>query len=133
LDLKSRFGDRLLLRVSLDHYDRELHELVRGPRSWDPAIKGLKWLSDNGFHIHAAGRACWNEDDGAMRKGLARLFAREGIRIDALDPAVMALFPEVDADLDVPEITERCWGILGKSPADVMCATSRRVVKRKGE
>ena len=26
-----------------------------------------------------------------------------------------------------------CWDILGKSPADIMCATSRMVVHRKGE
>ena len=32
----------------------------------------------------------------------------------------------------MPEITEACWGILGKSPDDVMCANSRMVVKFKG-
>jgi hypothetical protein len=39
----------------------------------------------------------------------------------------------MDAAADVPEITEACWGILGKSPESVMCATSRMIVKRKGE
>jgi hypothetical protein len=39
----------------------------------------------------------------------------------------------MDAAADVPEITETCWSILGKSPESVMCATSRMVVKRKGE
>ncbi|MBU2033063.1 MAG: radical SAM protein, partial [Alphaproteobacteria bacterium] len=34
---------------------------------------------------------------------------------------------------DIAEITGECWSILGKSPADVMCATSRMVVHRKGE
>ena len=48
------------------------------------------------------------------------------LRID-----ILTLFPEMDARVDVPEITEACWGILHKSPADVMCATSRMVVKRK--
>jgi hypothetical protein len=38
----------------------------------------------------------------------------------------------MDARVDVPEITEACWGILHKSPDDVMCASSRMVVKRKG-
>jgi hypothetical protein len=33
---------------------------------------------------------------------------------------------------DVPEITEACWGILGKAPAAMMCASSRMIVKRKG-
>jgi hypothetical protein len=42
------------------------------------------------------------------------------------------VFPEMDAAADVPEITEACRGILGKSPENVMCATSRMVVKRRG-
>jgi hypothetical protein len=37
----------------------------------------------------------------------------------------------MDETADVPEITEACWGILGKSPDDVMCARSRMVVKFK--
>jgi pyruvate-formate lyase-activating enzyme len=132
LALRHRFGDRLCLRVSLDHYDSAMHELVRGKRSWRPAIEGFKWLSDNGFHIHAAARACWNEPDAQMRAGFAALFAREGIRIDTSDPVRMMILPEMNATLDVPEITERCWGILGVSPEAMMCASSRMVVKRKG-
>jgi hypothetical protein len=42
------------------------------------------------------------------------------------------IFPEMDATVDGPEITEACWGILGKSPEIVMCATSRMVAKHKG-
>ena len=33
---------------------------------------------------------------------------------------------------EVPEITNACWEILGKRPGEVMCASSRMVVKRKG-
>ncbi|MDS4009987.1 MAG: radical SAM protein, partial [Defluviicoccus sp.] len=51
---------------------------------------------------------------------------------DAADPTRLVLFPEMEADADVPEITERCWAILGKTPASVMCATSRMVIKRRG-
>ena len=42
------------------------------------------------------------------------------------------LFPEMDETVEVPEITTSCWGILDKSPDDIMCASSRMVVKRKG-
>jgi hypothetical protein len=38
----------------------------------------------------------------------------------------------MEAGKDVPEITTACWSILHKSPRDVMCASSRMVVKRKG-
>ncbi|HYF53251.1 MAG TPA: radical SAM protein, partial [Salinarimonas sp.] len=132
LALRERHGDRLTVRVSIDHYTRELHELERGPRSWQPTLEGLVWLSRNGFAINAAGRLYSGEPEGVVRGGYARLFAEHGIGLDARDPVQLVLFPEMDEAADVPEITEACWGILGKSPADVMCASSRMVVKRKG-
>ena len=63
---------------------------------------------------------------------MPRLFADLGVAIDAQNPATLVLFPEMDATVDVPEITTACWGILKKSPDSVMCASSRMVVKRKG-
>jgi hypothetical protein len=38
----------------------------------------------------------------------------------------------MDAGAEMPEITEACWGILGRSLESVMCATVRMVVKGKG-
>ena len=38
----------------------------------------------------------------------------------------------MDPVKDVPEITASCWSILGKDLKDVMCASSRMLVKRKG-
>jgi uncharacterized Fe-S cluster-containing radical SAM superfamily protein len=132
LRLRERFGGRLALRVSLDHYSQVLHEKERGRRSWEPALNGLKWLSGNGFAIQVAGRTMWGESPAREREGYARLFAAHGIRVEAADPAALVLFPEMDALADVPEITEACWSILGVNPGEVMCASSRMVVKRKG-
>jgi uncharacterized Fe-S cluster-containing radical SAM superfamily protein len=132
LDLKARYGDRLALRVSIDHYDREVHESERGARSWDPMLDGLKWLDENGFNIAVAGRTFSHEPEDRMRAGFARLFAAEGVGLDAYDPARLLLLPEMDEGADVPEITTACWGILGASPSNVMCAHERMVVKRKG-
>ena len=130
--MREAHGDRLTIRVSIDHYTRALHEEERGERSWAPMIEGLRWLSDHGFHIAAAGRTLWGGEDSELQAGYARLFADEGISIDASDPAQLVLFPEMDTAVDVPEITTACWDILGQSPDDVMCASSRMVVKRKG-
>ncbi|MGE0745390.1 MAG: radical SAM protein [Rhodospirillales bacterium] len=132
LALRERFGGRLVLRVSIDHYGQALHEVERGRRSWEPAVHGLRWLAENGFALHVAGRTCWGETEDSLRRGYARLFADAGVAIDAADPARLVLFPEMDAGLDVPEITEACWSILGVSPDAMMCATSRMVVKRRG-
>lgn len=132
LALRERFGDSLAIRVSVDHYTAGLHERERGPRTWKPTLSGLKWLSDRGFNVAVAGRTYWGEDEAAMRAGYARLFEREGIRVDADDPVGLVLFAEMDERVDVPEITTACWGILDLDPRDVMCASSRMVVKRKG-
>lgn len=131
-DLRERFGSALNFRVSLDHYTKTLHETERGANSWDKALAGITYLSVHGFSVCVAGRLCWGEDETAARAGYARLFTAHGINIDAGNPAGLVLFPEMDARLDVPEITTACWGILHKSPADVMCASSRMVIKRKG-
>lgn len=133
LDLRERFGERLTLRVSLDHHTQAGHEGERGPRSWEPGLDGLKWLSENGFSIAVAGRLLPGEGMAEAREGYARLFAEHAIRIDAHDPLRMVLFPEMDETRDIAEITNDCWDILGKKPADIMCASSRMVVHRKGE
>lgn len=132
LDLRQRYGDALTVRVSLDHYTQALHERVRGLRSWEPAIKGLAWLTANGFKIDLAGRTLWHETEEQVRAGFAELIANQGWPVDATNPANLVLFPEMDMAVDVPEITTACWDILGKRPQDVMCASSRMVVKRKG-
>lgn len=132
-DLLGRFGGQLKLRVSLDHYDEAMHAKERGDRSWKPAIRGLRWLSEKGFTFSVAGRTFWGEAEQSMREGYAGLFEQENIKLDAFDSHDLVLFPEMDVSVDVPEITTACWEILGKDPADVMCASSRMVVKHKGD
>jgi uncharacterized Fe-S cluster-containing radical SAM superfamily protein len=125
--------DQIIFRVSLDHYSQTVHEAERGTNSWDKAIDGLKWLAANGFSIAVAGRHLGDESDAVARLGYAALFAAQGLSINASDPAQLVLFPEMDAHADVPEITTACWDILNVNPASLMCASSRMVVKRKGE
>ena len=132
LRLREVHGDQLTIRVSIDHYDPELHEEERGERSWTPMIEGLRWLSDCGFRLIAAGRTLWGDEESELRAGFVRLFADLGVRIDAIDPSQLIIFPEMNSSVDVPEITTGCWGLLGQSPDDIMCASSRMVVKRKG-
>jgi len=129
--LRERHGCRLVMRVSLDHYSKALHEEERGTDSFDKTVEGIDWLAGEGFTLALAGRTCWGESEADARTGYAALIAQRGWRVDAYDGAALVLFPEMDGS-DVPEITEACWGILHKDPKDVMCASSRMVVKRKG-
>ncbi len=132
LRLNDRYGERLTLRVSLDHYTKALHEEERGANSWDRTMDGIDWISKHGFNLAIAGRTLWDEDAGLARAGYGELVKSRNWPIDIGDQARMVIFPEMDLKADVPEITTRCWDILGISPGDMMCAKSRMVVKRKG-
>lgn len=133
LALRARFGDRLTLRVSIDHPDPVRHDAERQAGSFAVALDGLRWLAANGFRAHVAGRAGFDPGgEAAARAAFAALFAAEGLAINADDPEALTLFPEMDAQQDVPEITTACWGILKKHPDSLMCASARMVVKRRG-
>lgn len=132
LKLQMQHGDRLTLRVSLDHYSQPLHDLYRGERAYALALDGIRWLSAHRFRINLAGRTLWNESEKMLREGFQRLCTREEILVDCYDPSQLILFPEMDETLDVPEITNACWSLLNVNPDDMMCATSRMIVKRKG-
>ena len=96
------------------------------------SLLGLRWLRDQGASIHVAGRLMWDEREEDARRGYQRLFERECLSNTSGTHPELVLFPEIDEDAEVPEITTECWGLLGKSPDSVMCASSRMVVKRKG-
>lgn len=123
----------LVLRVSLDHPDPAVHDAERGPGGFAATLEGLRWLVAEGFTVHVAGRLGFGgAPEPELRAGFAALFAAEGIPVDAADPVALMLFPEMDARADVPEITTACWGILGKRPESLMCASARMLVKRRG-
>lgn len=132
LALQNEFGDRLTLRISLDHFSKDLHNAERGAGSYEITLKGMRWLRDNGIKMALAGRSMFGDNEADSRAGYDALFKTESFDIDAQNPAMTVLFPEMDETVEVPEITTECWGILNKSPNDVMCASSRMVVKRKG-
>lgn len=132
LGLHHKYGTHMSLRVSVDHYRKELHEEERGLHSWKPVLAGLQWLVLNGFTVAVAGRTRWGGDEKELRAGFSQLFAEHEIKLDASNPQHLILFPEMDGKASVPEITTACWDILGVSPNDMMCASSRMVVKRKG-
>jgi hypothetical protein len=132
LDLDTRYSGCLTLRVSLDHYSKRMHETERGRRTWDTVLQGLDWLAEHYFRISIAGRTCWGEPESEAREGYADLISSRGWPVDASDPLSLVLFPEMDETVDVPEISAACWDVVGVAPKDVMCATSRMIVKRKG-
>ena len=132
LELVRDHGERLTLRISVDHWSDKLHDEERGRGAFARTLEGMKWLRDNGIRMTVAGRTVWGETEADSREGYRAFFDRHGFAIDANKPDQTVLFPEMDENVEVPEITSACWEILGKTPDQVMCSSSRMVVKRKG-
>lgn len=132
LELKERYGARLRLRVSLDDPRVSIHDAERGEGAYAKTLAGLTWLAANGFTVDIAGRGFAHDPEPDLRARFQALFDEIGLALDANDPAALVIFPEMDMRADPPEITTACWGILRKDPREVMCASARMVVKRKG-
>ncbi len=132
IDLKNIYKDKLHIRVSLDHYTEQLHEKERGFGVFWPTIENIKWLYENNFNLSIAGRSLSNENLEDAKVKYRELLSSQNILIQNLDEKLV-VFPEMDLNKDVPEITIKCWDILKKSPSDQMCASERMIVKRKAE
>ncbi len=131
LKIQQKHGDNLTLRISLDHHSAKYHDKERGLGSFATALKGMEWLTQNGFNLNIASRSIWNESEQTARDKFAALITKHNYNIDANNGAELMLFPEMDIQVEVPEITTACWDILGLDPSSIMCATSRMVVHRK--
>jgi len=101
LELKAEFGDKLTLRISLDHFIAENHDAERGKGSYDVTIKGMQWLRDEGFNMAVAGRTVWGDSDADSRAGYAALYETHGFDIDAMNPGnhnrLLGYFEQVTA------------------------------------
>lgn len=133
LRLFDLYPSRLTFRVSLDHYTKDVFEAERGRNSWQTTLEGVQWLAQTGVTLHIAGRNLMNQSESEVRSGFADLFREIGVQISAEDREKLIIFPEMDDNADVPEITTACWQKLDVDPADMMCASSRMVVKEKGD
>ncbi|MGH6831905.1 MAG: radical SAM protein, partial [Methyloceanibacter sp.] len=47
--LRDAYGSCLVMRVSLDHYSKRLHEEERGAGTFDKTVEGIDWLAREGF------------------------------------------------------------------------------------
>lgn len=131
IELKNRYGKRLHLRVSLDHFTSVIHDRERGTGSFEKTLEQLKWLYDNRFNISIASRSLVNETSQESLKGHRDLLKSREIYLDL--ESKLVIFPEMQNDKDVPEITTSCWNILSIKPEAQMCAKERMIIKRKGD
>ena len=53
--LNAKYPSKITLRISVDHFTEELHDVERGKGSFEKTLKGMFWLRDNKFKITVAG------------------------------------------------------------------------------
>lgn len=132
IDLHAQYGDQMVLRVSLDHFAIDLHDKERGKGSFAKACEGLTWLAQTGITTHIAGRMESVGEEAAARHAYGTLAANLGLTLNPESAKDLVLFPEMVEGDSPPEISTACWQILGRDPDDIMCATQRMVIRRKG-
>ncbi len=130
LNLHNLYGDKLKFRISLDHHTEEIHNQERGPQAWKIAMKGIKWLDEQNISWSIAGRSLTKESDETMIDNYRKALRHEGIESEH-SKEKFVIFAEMKPNADTPEITTECWGILNKKPQDIMCSSSRMVMKEK--
>ena len=121
----------LTIRVSIDHYQKEKHEEIRGKNTFNVMMEGLKWLNKNNFNYALATRLLWGEQEDQLRDNFNLFIDKYNLKLDAKSKEQLVTFAEMDEKVDTPEITTACWNLLGKNPDDIMCSSSRMVVKKK--
>jgi len=131
-DLLKLNHKNLTIRVSIDHYQKEKHEEIRGKNTFDVMMEGLQWLNSNNFNYALATRLLWGEQEDLLRDNFNQFISNYNLKLNAKSEHQLVTFAEMDEKADTPEITTACWNILGKNPDNIMCSWSRMVVKKKG-
>lgn len=131
LEMNKEFPNKLFLRISLDHYTKEIHEKERSQGTFKLTLEQLFWLYKNNFQISIAGRSLTHESIENAIIGYQNLLRDNLIQLDLKLGDNIVIFPEMILDESVPEITTECWSILNKTPDMQMCSSERMIVKRK--
>jgi pyruvate-formate lyase-activating enzyme len=142
--------DRVVLQISLDSANPELHDLHRGPGTWARTREGIQRAREHGFRVRLAATVSTDAEAEAFRQFLDeekiaaedRVIRRIALRGSANEGVAVSR-----ADL-VPEVTITAdgvyWHPVGAEDADLLVtrdifplsesfAAVRRAVDREGE
>lgn len=121
----------LTFRVSLDHSSGEAHDAIRGKGMFDFALRGIKLLEGNGFHVSIARHNEPNEDSSAVIAEYKKVLEERGIDGEKHFVAFPDFLTPGAHPEGIPRITEQCLSVYGEKTG-FMCENSRMIVKKGG-
>jgi MoaA/NifB/PqqE/SkfB family radical SAM enzyme len=128
LQLLKQFPHALSFRVSIDHPDEKLHDADRGWGNFRRAMDGIRLLHNAGFDVSIARHAKSNEDTGGVNARYSELLRKHDL------PQDLKLAPLTELGRPGLHCSEVLTPAdLAHNPFPLMCATSRMVLKLRGQ
>jgi len=140
--LLQMYGNRITIRVSIDHPTREKHidnrrnSKYRGkePAIWEPMIKGISLLARTPCTLGITGLPWIDETAQDLQAGYKKLCDKLKIAIPKKE---IVIFPDRvknfdqdgDNDLTPDGVTQGCLDLYDKTKDDFMCSDSIMLVK----
>jgi MoaA/NifB/PqqE/SkfB family radical SAM enzyme len=139
-ELQARFPDRLTLRITLESPHEAEHDAIRGHTTFHQTTRTVRELGEMGFvPVITAERPLLDEQSPEeIRSAYTALFPDMRIEVNLIENMLEMGHQLVRMASDglrpTPEvfITTKCFGILNKAPASLMCHFSRCIQKIDG-
>ena len=127
-EIQSHSPNQMTFRVSMEHFEEEANDLVRGRNSWRKALEGIGNLVLVGFEPILTVTRSWKEDDDAeMERCFRNLLQERDIpmpRIKLIPPFLIGRQAEKDRPYNETEyVTEKCFEEY--DIGNLQCATCR--------
>ena len=127
-EIQSRSAHRLQFRVSMESFDEEENNKIRGKDTYRKAVEGIRHLSQFGFSPILTITRNWEEEsDAEMEKKFLDFLKRNSVpepRIKVLPGFLLGRLAENIRNYDEDEhVTEKCFA--SYDITNLQCATSR--------
>lgn len=137
-----RHNKPILLRVSLDHIDPDIHNVYygRGDGSWEESLKLTIEAAKSGFDISITTQADIHNQapDSWIMRSFIKLFQNQGVEL--LDVKVLPDIPTGKhaeksflTDIKKFPMSRAEFAMTGTSLSGLMCHTGRTLIKLKGK
>ena len=127
-EIQSTSKNSLRFRVSMEHFEQERNDSIRGENAYHKAVQGITFLAQAGFSPILTVTRTWEEEkDAAMELEFIKFLQKSGVRqpqIKILPGFLLGQLAKNERDYSKEEfVTEKCFENFDIT--QLQCATSR--------